>query len=393
MKYDFDSINNRRNMGSYKWDCKETELAMWVGDMDFQTAPEVLESIVNRASQGLFGYNIIPNEWYYSYINWWKNYHNIEYKKEELMFSTGIVPAISSIVRKLTTPAENVCILTPTYNIFYNSILNNGRNVLECKLVYKDGIYEVDYNDLEEKLSNPQTSLFILCNPHNPIGKIWNIEEIEKIASLCKKYNVLVISDEIHCDLCDPNKEYTPFLSVNETTKDIGIALMSPTKTFNLAGLQTAAIAISNPYLRHKVWRGINTDEVAEPNCFAAIAPISAFNKGREWSLELREYLYENKNIAKKYLKDNIKELYLVPTEATFFLWIDCSKITSDSVMLSDYIRKSTGLILSNGKQFGDNRFLRMNVACPKEMLLDGLNRLNKAIKSFVLGSDKFEKN
>ena len=168
---------------------------------------------------------------------------------------------------------------------------------------------------------------------------------------------------------------------------------MSPTKTFNLAGLQTAAIAISNPYLRHKVWRGINTDEGAEPNCFAAIAPISAFNKGREWSLELREYLYENKNNTKKYLKDNIKELYLVPTEATFFLWIDCSKITSDSVMLSDYIRKSTGLILSNGKQFGDNRFLRMNVACPKEMLLDGLNRLNKAIKSFVLGSDKFEKN
>ena len=383
--YNFDKLTNRFNTLSIKWDIKDNELPMWVADMDFETAPEIIEALKARVNHGIYGYTDVSSDWYNSISNWWKTRHNLDLKPEWLMFCTGVVPAISSIVRKITSVAENVVLQTPVYNIFFNSIYNNGRNILESPLIYKDGTYSIDFIDLEEKLKNPQTTLMILCNPHNPIGKIWDKDTLARIGHLCKKHNVVVLSDEIHCDLTDPDKEYVPFASVNEECMNNSITCIAPTKTFNLAGLQTSAIFVPNKELRHKVNRGINTDEVAEPNCFAVNAAIAAFTKGEPWLNELRKYIYENKEIVKKYLNENLKDIYLVPSEATYLLWLDCSKVTNDSKELTSFIRKETGLFLSNGTQYGNTgkTFIRMNIACPKERLLDGLNRFKNGIDKY----------
>lgn len=379
----FDEVIDRRNTGSLKWDVKENELPMWVADMDFTAAPIIREVIMRRAAHGVFGYSIVPDEWYDAYVSWWKNRHGLNMEKDWLIFTTGIVPAISSIVRKLTTPAENVVVLTPVYNIFYNSILNNGRRVLPCDLIYENGEYSIDFSALEQALKDEQTTLMILCNPHNPIGKIWDRDTLMKIGELCKKYSVTVVSDEIHCDITAPGKMYTPFASVNETCRDISITCLAPTKAFNLAGLQTAAVAVADPVLRHRVWRGLNTDEVAEPNVFAVPAAVAAFTKGEQWLDEFRDYVFENRRIADGFIKKNIPEIFSVKGDATYLMWLDCKKTGLDSDALAESLRKNTGLFVSSGTQYGGNGrdFLRVNIACPRAVLYDGLDRLNRGIK------------
>ena len=380
MKYDFDTPVNRRNTNSLKWDVAENELPMWVADMDFPTAPEIQAAIQKRAAHGVFGYSVIPDEWYQAYMDWWQRRHSITIQKEWLIFCTGVIPAISSTVRKLTTPAEKVLIQTPVYNIFFNSIINNGRQVLESSLRYSDGQYEIDFDDLEQKLADPQTSLMILCNPHNPIGKIWNKETLEKIGELCWKHHVVVLSDEIHCDLTDPEMHYIPFASVSEKCRENSITCIAPTKAFNLAGLQTAAVVIPNDFLRHKVWRALNTDEVAEPNAFAVDAAIAAFTEGEAWLDELRKYIFENKKRAADFVKENIPQIRVVPSDATYLLWLDCSALSGSAAEAAQYIRNKTGLYLSEGSQYGScgENFLRINVACPRSVLEDGLIRLQK---------------
>lgn len=385
MSYDFDTPVDRRNTYSLKWDVKENELPMWVADMDFQTAPEVREAIQNRAAHGVFGYSIVPEEWYQAYIRWWENRHGFRMDAEWLIFCTGVVPAISSIVRKLTTPAEKVLVLTPVYNIFFNSILNNGRQVLESRLRYDGEAYSIDYADLEAKLADPQTSMLIFCNPHNPVGKIWSAEELRKVGELCRKHHVVVVSDEIHCDLTEPGMGYVPFASVSEDCRNNSIICIAPTKAFNLAGMQTAAVCVPDPVLRHKVWRGLNTDEVAEPNAFAIQAAVAAFTRGGEWLDELRIYLHENKVWTAQYIQKEIPRLKVVASQATYLMWLDCSGLTDSSEELADVIRESTGLYLSEGGQYGGDgtHFLRLNVACPRSVLEDGLNRLKKGVEAY----------
>ena len=384
MKYNFDEIIDRRNTSSLKWDISEGELPMWVADMDFKTAPEITEAIIKRAEHGIFGYSVIPDEWYDAYINWWKTRHGIEYNKNELIFSTGVIPIISSCVRKLTTPGENVLIMTPVYNIFFNCIKNNGRNVSEFALDYMGGEYSIDWERLESALAAPQTSLMLLCNPHNPIGKIWDRDTLAKIGELASDNGVTVISDEIHCDLTDPGCEYIPFASGSQKCRDNCVVCVAPTKAFNLAGLQTAAAIVPNPRLRHKVWRALNTDEVAEPNAFAVAAAVAAFTKGGEWLDELRQYIYENKKLVEDFLSENIPKIKLVPSQATYLLWLDCSCLIenfANSKGIAEFIRRETGLFLSDGVQYGNGEsFLRMNVACPKQLVRDGLERLKRAV-------------
>ena len=386
MKYDFDTVIDRKNTASLKWDVKENELPMWVADMDFRAAPEIIEAVTKRVEHGVYGYSVIGDEWYEAYINWWSKRHGLTMEKDDLIFCTGVVPAISSVVRKLTTPAEKVLIQTPVYGVFWNCILNNGRQVIENPLSYDWHEYAIDFKDLEEKLSDPQTTLMILCNPHNPVGKIWDRETLAKIGSLCKKYNVTVLADEIHCDLTDPGCEYIPFASVNEECRDISVTAIAPTKTFNLAGFKTAAVYVHNKLLRHKVWRGLNTDEVAEPNAFAVTAAVAAFNEGGQWLDELREYIAENKAIVRDFLQSELPWMRLVPSQATYLLWLDCGEVTDDAKKLAEFIREETGLFLSHGNQFGGNgnKFMRMNVACPKATLRDGLERLKAGMEKFV---------
>lgn len=383
MSYNFDLIVERRGTDSLKWNVKENELPMWVADMDFPAAPEIRRTIEERAAQGVFGYSDVTEQWYKAVIGWWKRNHGFEIKKEWLMFCTGVVPAISSAVRKFTSPAENILVLTPVYNIFFNSIWNNGRNVLESKLRYDGKTYEIDFEDLEEKLRQPQTTMMILCNPHNPIGKIWTGLELKKIGELCSRYHVLVISDEIHCDLTAPNREYVPYASVSDTCRDNSIICVSPTKTFNLAGIQTAAIFVPNEAIRSRMIRAINTDEVAEPNSFAIEAAVAAFNRGEEWLEELKAYIWANRKYVEEFLKQEIKDISLVSSDATYLLWLDCRKLPGNSTMLCKFIRDTSGLYLSDGAIFHGDGFLRMNIACPRKILEDGLIRLKKSMEYF----------
>ncbi|MBQ8549190.1 MAG: pyridoxal phosphate-dependent aminotransferase [Lachnospiraceae bacterium] len=383
--YDFDKVVNRRGTGSLKWDVPERELPMWVADMDFQTAPEVLSELKNRVEHGIFGYNVVTEDWYEAYRGWWHRRYQFEVEKDWLIFCTGVIPAISSIVRKLTTPGENVVVQTPVYNIFFNSTLNNGRNVLESPLVYEDGEYRMDLVDLEEKLANPQTTLMILCNPHNPVGKIWDKECLAKIGELCAKHHVLVVSDEIHCDLTDPGYQYVPFASVSETCKNNSITCMAPTKSFGIPGLQTAAVMVPNPVLRHKVNRGLNTDEVAEPNSFAIGAAVAAYEKGEAWLEELRAYLAENKRQVREFIQKEVPGVKVVPSVATYLLWLDCSEITENATELVEFIREHSGLYVTEGEEYGacGKAFIRMNTACPGELLADGLQRFRDSVKAY----------
>ena len=384
--YDFDTPVNRKNTNSLKWDIKEGELPMWVADMDFKTSPAIIEALEKRVANGIYGYNIIPQEWNKAYVNWWDRRHHFKLEEDWLIFCTGVVPAISSCVRKLTYPAENVLVLTPVYNIFFNSIYNNGRNILESHLRYDNGAYEIDWMDFEEKLSNPQTSLLIFCNPHNPVGKIWDKETLARVGELCKKYGVTVISDEIHCDLTAPGYEYVPFASASEICKDISVTCIAPTKCFNIAGLQTAAVSVPNPLLRHKVWRALNTDEVAEPNTFAIQAAVAAFEEGEPWLEELNEYTAANRKYVEEFLKNEIPSLSVVSGNATYLLWIDVSKITEDSKKFSEFIREKTGLFVNEGEEYGGNgnRFIRLNVACPRSYVEDGMKRLKEGVSLFL---------
>ncbi|MCR4798597.1 MAG: pyridoxal phosphate-dependent aminotransferase [Lachnospiraceae bacterium] len=382
-RYDFDTVTDRWGTDSVKWDVLENELPMWVADMDFRTAPEIIEAIEARAAHGIFGYTDVNDDWYEAYISWWKRRYGFSLEKEWLMFCTGVIPAISSVVRKLTTPNEKVIIQTPVYNIFFNSIVNNGCRVLENPLFYKDGNYAMDLFDLGKKMSDPQATLMILCNPQNPAGRIWPKEDLERVGQLAKENGVTVLSDEIHCDLTAPGKKYVPFASVSDVCKEVSITCIAPTKTFSIPGIQTAAISVPNRFLRNKVRRAINTDEVAEPNVFALHAAVAAYNKGEAWLEELREYIFDNRRRVETFIDENIPEIYAVRGDATYLVWIDISKLGRTSDEVAAFLRKETGLFVSTGRIYGESgkNFLRMNVACSKVTLEDGLERLKRGVR------------
>ncbi|MCD8107464.1 MAG: pyridoxal phosphate-dependent aminotransferase [Oscillospiraceae bacterium] len=386
-KYDFDKVIDRRNSDSLKWDVGENELPMWVADMDFETAPAIIEAIKTRASHGIFGYSEVPDEWYDAYINWWKSRHDFEIRKDWIVYCTGAIPAVSSSVRKLSSPAEKVLIQSPVYNVFYNSILNNGRVPIDSPLGYnrETGEFYIDFEDLEAKLSDPQTTLMILCNPHNPVGKIYSKEELAHIGELCLKHHVIVISDEIHCDIVTPGKHYTPFAAASDICRDISVTSIAPTKCFNIAGIQTSAIVIPNEGIRNRVVRAINTDEVAEQNTFSVTAAVSAFTEGGDWLDSLMEYIDANRHYCEDYVDNNIPDVKLIKAEATYLLWVDCSDVTDNSSELQKFIREKTGLYVSPGTIYGgDGRyFLRINIACPRSLCEDGMARLKAGIEAY----------
>ena len=383
MKYDFDTIIDRKNTNSAKWDYFDTQLPMWVADMDFKVAPEIIEALTKRVQHGVFGYATIPDEYFTSYINWWDTRHNLKMKKENLLFSVGVMPSISSIIRALTRENDGVLIQTPVYHIFFKVILDNNRKVVENKLVYDGERYSIDFSDLEEKLSDENITMMLLCNPHNPIGKIWNKEELKEIAFLCKKHDVILISDEIHCDLVDPGSNYVALESIVNDNDNI-ITCLAPTKTFNIAGIQSSVVHVKNRQLYDKIKNRLDIDDSSHINVFSIVATITAFNECEKWLNQLNEYIYQNKLLVDDYLKKELPTVELVSSNATYLLWLDCSKIKLKSKELAEYINKTQGLLLSPGVQFGQNgdNFLRLNIACPKEMLLDGLNRFKEAINN-----------
>ena len=329
--YNFDKIIDRRNTNSLKWDVAENELPMWVADMDFETAPEIKEELKKCVDRGIFGYSVVPELWYDAVIYWWDKRHNFKIEKEWLQFCSGVVSAVNCVIKRVTNLGDNVLLQTPVYNAFFNCIKNQGRNIVENELIYDGKIYYIDFDDLEKKLSNPLTTMMILCNPQNPSGRIWTKEELSKIGELCNKYNVVVLSDEIHCDLTDPDCNYIPFASVSDVCKNVSVTCVSTSKTFNVAGLHSATVIIPNEKLKNNVARGLNIDRYSSVNSFAIDATITAYTKGEKWLDELRVYLCENKKIVYEFIEKEIPDLKVLKSEATYLMWLDCSEITKNS--------------------------------------------------------------
>ncbi|MBR1748021.1 MAG: pyridoxal phosphate-dependent aminotransferase [Clostridia bacterium] len=383
MRYDFDAPIERIGTDSLKWDVRENELPMWVADMDFAVCPEIKRALEKKLDSDVYGYQIIPPAFGRAISAWWRDRHGWEPDPDKVIFCTGVVPALTTLVKCLTNVGDNVVVLTPVYNIFFHSIENMGRHTFESALSY-DGDYRIDWRDLEKKLAHPYTTMMILCNPHNPTGQVWTKEELDRIGELCHKYGVRVVSDEIHCDLTLPGVRYLPYGSTKYGKE--AVVCVSASKAFNLAGLQGSAVIVEDERLFERVERALNAHEVAEPNLLAVTGTVAAFTQGAEWLDQLRTYLYENRLLVEKRLQEELPSVRVVQQKATYLMWIDVGAVTDDSVALCKHIRRTTGLWITPGAQYRGNgsTFVRVNIACPRSLVQDGVTRFVQGVSSYI---------
>lgn len=379
----FDELVNRRHTNSIKWDVGEDELPMWVADMDFKAPPWVIAALRKRVEHGVFGYAMPDEEWANAYVNFYGRHFNWKIDPKDIFFSLGVVPCLSSSVRALCKPGDEVVIFSPVYNIFYNSIRNNGCVIKEVPLLEKGDEFFLDYPSIEKAFASDKAKLCIFCNPHNPVGRIWSKEELRELYDLAKKHNVIILSDEIHGLVTRPGHPYVPFLSL-EGVEDIVYSAISPTKAFNLAGIHTSAIVIPSPEIRKKVERQLNTDECAEPNAFSCIASTAALNEGDQWLAEMNEYVYKNRTFAENFIKNEIPELRVIPANATYLMWVDCRALPDGGKDFAKRAREKTGLFVSEGAAYGKGGegFIRINLACPRSLVEEGMKRLKKSVNS-----------
>ena len=385
-KYDFINAPDRRDTDSVKWHVKKGDLPMSIADMDFKTAPEIIDAMKRKVDLGVFGYEWPEDDYFKAVADWYEKGHGHRPQLEWMIFTTGVVPAISAIVRRVSHIGDNVLVQAPVYNVFYNSIENNGRHVLSNDLQFDGENYAINWDDLEQKLALPLTTLMIFCNPHNPIGKVWTQKEVQKVADLCYQYHVVLLSDEIHGDLVRKGSDYTPAFSVNNPARENVVSLVSPSKTFNVAALHAATAIVPNSNLRAMVNRGLNSDEVAEPNLLAIPGTIAAYEHGHNWLKALIKQLNVNFTYAEEFINKNLPQVKVVTGAATYLIWLDVSQISSDSQKLAEYLEKTTGLVLSPGSIYRGNGhdFLRMNLACPLTMVKDGLERLKEGLTEYL---------
>lgn len=387
-KYDFNQVVQRKNTNSYKWDIVTDDiLPLWVADMDFEVAPEIKQAIIERAKHGIFGYTLVPDSYYDSIIQWFKSRHNWSIDRNSIIYTSGVVPAISATIKALAMPGENVLVQTPVYNCFFSSIRNQGCCVVENELIREGDTYKINFEDFEKKCADEKTTIFLLCNPHNPTGRVWNKDELKQMNSICLKHGVKIISDEIHCELVMPGYSYTPFASISEECKNNSIILNSPSKAFNIAGLQIANIICENTVWRRRINRAINIFEICDVNPFGIVALQVAYNKGGEWIDELNQYIYENYLYLKQFILEELPQVEVIKLEGTYLAWIDimCFELSSDEAyneLLND------GKVLVNsgtlyGKKSGEG-YLRINLACPRETLKKGLIRIARILGQYI---------
>ena len=379
MKYNFDELSERRNTNSRKWDVKENELPMWVADMDFLVFPEIKNAIIEAANRGSYGYTFPTEKFFNAYHNWWLTRHNIDIPTEYMVYVSGVVSSLDSLIRALTNEKDGILLLSPIYSGFYSVVRNNNRTVVTSNLIYENGDWLINYQDVEDKIINGNVTATIFCNPHNPTGKIWSATEIQKIYEICKKHGVIFIADEIHCDIVDPGYQYVPALSVSE---DI-IVSTAPSKVFNLAGLQSAVCIIKDEKIRNQMQDAFYHDDVGEPNYFVEPATIAAYTDGGEWVDELNAYIFNNKEYVKNYFLKNLPHLKVVSGHATYLLWIDISYYQIPCDVFVQKLREETGLFVHNGLHYGDNggNYIRLNVATSLENVKDAMNRLSYFLK------------
>lgn len=391
MKYDFDTVVPRRGTNSYKWDSmpREDILPMWVADMDFRTAPAVTDAIRKRAGHGIFGYTRVPDSYYEAVTNWFERRHGWKINPEWVIYTTGVVPALSAVIRALTVPGDKVLVQTPVYNCFFSSIRNNGCVAETCPLKYENGRYALDAEELERKASDPAVKLMLLCNPHNPAGRVWTGEELEEMAAICRRNGVFVVADEIHCELTYPGHPYTPFASLSEDALHHSVTCISPSKAFNLAGIQIANIVAADEEVRKRIDKAININEVCDVNSFAVDALEAAYNGGEDWLEELKLYLYGNYEIVRDMLAERLPQLRVVPLEGTYLVWIDCSALGLPSAEIVRLLEEEGRVLVNGGEMYGETAgcFIRLNVACPRKLLLEGLERIIRTLCGLISGT------
>lgn len=383
---DFNKITPRRGTNSYKWDsCEDKDvLPMWVADMDFQTAPCIISALQKRVSHGIFGYTRVPEEYYDAVISWFRRRHQWEIKREWFIYTSGVVPALSAVIKALANVGDRIITLTPVYNCFFSSIRNNGCELSSCALKYENNSFSIDFDDLERRAADPKASLLLLCNPHNPSGRVWTREELKRIGDICIRHNVVVVSDEIHCEIVHPGFKYTPFASVSEEFLKHSVTCVSPSKAFNIAGLQIANIIVENDEWRRRIDKAININEVCDVNPFGVIATIAAYNEGEEWLDELLRYIHANYIFFKSYCEELLPQLPVAPLEGTYLAWMDCCSLNIPSEELEERLVKEAKLWLNAGSMYGKEGegFMRWNLACPRQFVEEGLKRFTGYIEN-----------
>lgn len=381
MRYDFDEPVERRRTNSYKWDSEpEGVLPMWVADMDFRTAPCITGALQRRVAHGIFGYTRVPDEYYDAVIGWFGRRHGWELRREWMIYTSGVVPAVSAVIKALTVPGDKVLVQTPVYNCFFSSVRNNGCEVVSSPLLQTGDTYRIDFDDLERKAADGRVRILLLCNPHNPAGRVWTREELARIGEICLRRGVTVVSDEIHCELVFPGHVYTPFATLSDEFRQHSVTCVSPSKAFNIAGLQIANIVCADEEMRRKIDKAININEVCDVNPFGVAATVAAYNEGEEWLSRLLEYLYGNFLYMQGFCRKHLPDFPVMRLEGTYLAWMDCSRLKRTSEEIEGLLVKEAGLHLNAGTMYGEagEGFMRWNIACPRSRLEEGLERFRK---------------
>ena len=406
-RYNFDELVDRRGTGCVKWDERPQVLAeaseqvradasagistnpdiipLWVADMDFKAAPAIQEAVRKRAEHGVFGYTVVDDDYYEAVISWFQRRHNWTIRREEILYTTGVVPAISVAIKALTMPGEKVLILSPDYNCFFSSVRNNGCEVLETILRRIGDTFEVDFEDFEAKCADEKTTVFLLCNPHNPCGRVWTKAELERMNDICMKYGVKVVSDEIHCELVMPGYQFQPFAAVNEACRQNSVILNSPSKSFNIAGLQAANIICAQPEWHRRLDRAININEVCDLNPFGPVALIAAYNESEDWLDALNEYLWGNYQTLCAFATEHLPKWKICHLEGTYLPWVDITATEMTSQAYCDCLLREVKVWVNPGTMYGPvsgEGYIRLNIACPRSRLLEALERIAKVESS-----------
>ncbi|MDR1673779.1 MAG: pyridoxal phosphate-dependent aminotransferase [Bacteroidales bacterium] len=382
MRYDFDEIIPRRDTESVKWDLAAGDvLPMWVADMDFRTAQPVTEALMKRVQHGVFGYTKAFDAYYDAVAGWFGRRHGLNVKREWILPVIGVVPAVSAVLRALTTPGDKVILQSPVYHCFYSVINNNGCKAVSNRLMYDGKSYSVDFDALEQLAADPLVKVFLLCHPHNPAGRVWTKDELMLMGNICRRNGVTVVSDEIHCDLTYGGYRHIPFASLGDEYLLCSVTCTSPSKTFNLAGTQGANLFVADERLKRSIMHTLDANGISEPNAFAVDAVTAAYNEGEEWLEQLLHYLYDNYLFLENFLAEHLPALKALPLQATYLVWIDCSALHRPSRELAQILLRDQKLWINAGAIYGDggDNFLRINIACPRSLLADGLNRIKNA--------------
>lgn len=385
MKYDFDKTIDRRATNSYKWDsAPEGVLPMWVADMDFRTASAIIDALQKRVAHGIFGYTRVPDAYYDAVTSWFSRRHGWDIDREWIIYTSGVVPAVSAVIKALTVPGDKVIVQTPVYNCFFSSIRNNGCEIVSNPLRRTADTYEMDFDALERCAADPRTKVMLLCNPHNPAGRVWTPDELTRLGNICLRNGVTVVADEIHCELVYQGFKYTPFASLSNAFLHRSVTCVSPSKAFNIAGLQIANIVAFDNDLRSRIDKAININEVCDVNPFGVAATIAAYNEGEEWLNQLVDYLHGNYEAMAEFCRRELPEFPITRLEGTYLVWMDCSSLGMPSDALEHALLDDARLWLNAGTMYGaeGEGYMRWNIACPRSVMLDGLNRFLNFVRS-----------